>query len=161
MKSIFHHLHLEYTLEGHSHGIEYLVTYKDKLISCSDDETIKIWNLNLKDNLNENVETYNTCIDDLILCNGYLYGCYGNKIKIFKYQPYFEDYQKAVLTVFKIMNSKRILFRKKLYKGKFFLKEVNKVMEMYDTFSTNIITIANTNNICTNNIITTNNITSS
>ena len=33
-----------------------MVIYKDKLISCSWDKTIKIWNL--KD-LNDNVETYN------------------------------------------------------------------------------------------------------
>ena len=36
------------TLEGHNQLITYILVYQDKLISCSYDNTIKIWDLNLK-----------------------------------------------------------------------------------------------------------------
>ena len=33
------------TLKGHTRWVNDIITYGDKLISCSDDRTIKIWNL--------------------------------------------------------------------------------------------------------------------
>ena len=179
------------TWEGHTDRINNMLIYKDKLISCSCDKTIKIWNLNLKGNLVENVETYNIHTDNLTFCNGYLYGYRRCKIKIFKYQPYFEDYKKLSLTIPKIMNSKRILFRNewykgklykkfenyqrailtifkimnsscisyrnKLYKGRFYKREVNKIMEMYDTYNSTATKIS-TNNFISTNKISSNNI---
>ena len=36
------------TLEGHTDWVINMVVYQDKLISCSYDNTIKIWDLNLE-----------------------------------------------------------------------------------------------------------------
>ena len=127
------------TLKNHNDWVKYLVVYDDKLLSCSDDKTIKIWNLNLSgegDNMEKSVETYIIFAYNILFYHGYLYGCSPGEIKILKYQPYFEDYQKAVLTIFKIMNSSYISYKNKLYKGKFYLREVNLLMNQFDKYNT-------------------------
>ena len=119
------------TLDHPYYDINYMVVYKNTLISCAWSKNNKIWNLD-----NENVEESLIHANNLIFYKGYLYGHSGKEIKILKYQPYFEDYQKATLTIFKIMNSSCISYQNKLYKGRFYKREVDKLMEMYDKYNT-------------------------
>ena len=94
----------------------------------------------------ENVETHNISINNLIFYKGYLCGNYENKIKVLKYLPYFEDYHNAILTVFKIMNSRDFLFRKELYVGKLYTREIKLLMDMHNKY-----TNTNNNNNSNNN----------
>ena len=128
------------TLEDQSDWIDNMVIYRDKLIICSEDRTVKICDLKEADNLNQLTITYNMRVSMILFYNGYLYACNDNTIKILKYQPYFEDYQKAMLTVFKIMNTRDILFRNELYIGKLYIREVKLLMDMCDNYNNTVIT---------------------
>ena len=128
------------TLEGHKNWIVFMSIYKDKLISCSDDGVINIWSLK-GDDLYKCLETYNIRVDKLTFYGGYLYACLASEIKILKYQPYFEDYQNAVRTISKIMNSSCISYQNKLYKGSFYKREVNLVMSQLDIYNNKISSI--------------------
>ena len=111
-----------------------LIKYKNQVIACFTDYTIKIWDLSDDDTHAKLLYTYNICASKLLLYNGYLYCIEGKIIIIFKYLPYYEDYHKALYSVYKIMNSKCISYKKSLYKGKLYLREIKLMMNMYDTY---------------------------
>ena len=119
------------TLEGHTDWVRNILVYQNKLISCSDDNTIKIWDLNSYKCL----ETYpfsNTHV--LKAHEGLIYGNDGNKIKILKYQPFYDNYYKALKTIFIFINKSKILFRGQVYRGKFFVREKRLQDEMFDKY---------------------------
>ena len=122
----------ETTLKGHTNGINNIIIYGDKLISSSDDKTIKIWNL--KDyKLLDTFENINA--SNLLLHRGLLY-CNDNKdIKVLKFEPYYQDYKNATFTVFDIINKPKISFRGQYYTGKFYLRELKRVSDMYDKYN--------------------------
>ena len=122
-------------LKGHTMSIRKIATYNNRLITCSADKTIKLWNLQGEED--NYLESYDINTHSLLLCGGYLYTDDNDKIKIWKYIPYFEDYRRALEVIFKIINSKSISFRNKLYKGKFYQREVKLLMDMCDIYNNN------------------------
>jgi WD40 repeat protein len=122
----------EVTLEGHTDRIRNMITYGDYLISCSGDKSIKIWNLKYYQLLYtfENINTFT-----LYLHRGLLYCNDDKDIKVLKFEPAYQDYQNATFTVFDIINKPKISFRGQYYTGKFYLRGLKRVSDMYDNYN--------------------------
>ena len=118
------------TLEGHTGCVKNILVYQNKLISCSYDKTIKIWDLNCYQCL----KTYFFNTHILKAHEGLLYYNDNNTIKILKYQPFYDNYYKALKTIFIFINKSKILFRGEVYRGKFFVREKRLQEEMYDKY---------------------------
>ena len=74
------------SLASHTNQINHMVVYKDKLISCSWDRTIKIWELNLEGKdakLIRTLEGHSEYVTYLVVYKDKLISCSGDKtIKI-------------------------------------------------------------------------------
>ena len=112
-------------------------TDKLKTITCPINWSDIIFDRNRLINLDHNIKIWNDYY--VILHGGYIYMSDNYKIKKLKYLPYFEDYHRALETIFKIMNSKRILFRNVIYQGVFYKRELKLLEQALEMFNNNTL----------------------
>ena len=118
------------SFKGHTSCVRNILVYQNKLISYSTDNTIKIWDLSSYQYL----QTYSSNTHILKAHEGLLYYDDYNEIKILKYQPFYDNYYKALKTIFIFINKSKILFRGEVYRGTFFVREKRLQEEMYDKY---------------------------
>ena len=124
----------EVTLKGHTNGINNIIIYKDKLISCSNDETIKIWSL--KDY--QLLYTFEINVSTLYLHRGLLYCDNNEDVKVLNFEPYYQDYENAIIKIFNIINEPKISFRGRYYIGRFYSRGLKLVSDMFDKYDSYI-----------------------
>ena len=122
------------TLEGHIYGINNIIIYGDKLISCSIDKTIKIWSL--KDY--QLLDTFEINASTLYLHRGLLYCNNNEDVKVLNFEPYYQDYENAIIKIFNIINEPKISFRGRYYIGRFYSRGLKLVSDMFDKYDSYI-----------------------
>ena len=79
------------TLKGHTDFIRNIIIYKDKLISCSNDKTIKIWNLKDFSKGEVTLKGHTDWVRNIIIYGDKLISCsYDHTIKIWNLKDFSE-----------------------------------------------------------------------
>ena len=103
------------SFESHTRWVNNILVYQNKLITCSLDNTIKIWDLNSY----ECLKTYFSNTYNLKAHEGLLYYNDNNTIKILKYQPFYDNYYKALKTIFIFINKSKFCLEGKYIEESF------------------------------------------
>lgn len=116
----------KYTLLINGTCIRSVFVYKNLILFSDCDDNLIIHNLSNQERYSYKCNTFLLYLSH----RGYLY----TSSKILVYMPLYNIYQDSIFKVKVIMNKRFISLRKKIYKGKMYLRDIKKLNQSYDSY---------------------------